>query len=442
MVQTIFLYEFKKIKNAISFWLLLLIVFCIGILSLYNGSKTIAAQNNNITVAIEKEDAVFKGIVKQIQVADTSTEDKKWDYSHLKDASWMLSSPNKRWTTYNTPNAMAALSIGNRDVYPYYHEIEPLSFYMRFFKSEINNPLTQLIGSIDVAFVIVFLFPLLIIALTFNLQSSEIENGTFAFLQTASISTNKILIVKSLFYFLIVIALLTSILLCAGIFISSLNWSVLLQFLGSSILYFVFWFAGTVILSSYKKTSIQNIGFLLGLWIVLLIALPAIGNSIANVAYKVNSDVFSENIRRVQVKKDKKSMADAIQKFNTLHPEFAGIDTAAAKLFDNAYAVGGELNDQIGDSLWAIYSKQIIHKEAFIKAFNIYNPAVLTQLYFNKITHTDLDNYLQYVQTARQFAQQVKMDLLDKAIKETELTEDDFLNRKKFSTQELYKNKQ
>ncbi len=434
MVTTIFKYEFKKVKNSVSFWLLILAIFCIGILSLYNGKATISQQNKNIAAAIKKEDVVFTGIIKQIIAADTSTEDKKWDYNRLKKSAWFISSPNKRWTTYNTPLPMSVLSIGNRDIYPYYHEIEPYSFYMRFFKTEIANPTTLLIGNIDLAFVIIFLFPLFIIALTFNLQSAEIENGTYQLLNTLAVSAKKILAIKGLFYFLIALLLLILILLSATLFVTTFNFKIWLQFLGIATLYLMFWFLAAVQFNKLKKSSLINISFLLGLWIILLIALPAIGNAIANVKYNLNSNVFSETTRRIQFKRGPETLKNTLQNFIKLYPKYKNTDTAGTLLIDKAFVVSGDFNDQIGDSLWAKYELEIKQKENFIQLFNFYNPAVITQLTLNKITQTNLANYLQYVKKARKFTQEVKMDVIDKVMNNKDLTINDFTNRKKFNS--------
>lgn len=432
MIQTIFLYEWKKLKQSASFWLIVFALLCIGFMALINGRHVMAEQRHNIHLAIAGEDSIFTNIVRQIQYPDTATEDNKWRYSRMKDPSWSITSPDKRWTTYWMPKPMSELSIGNRDVYPYYHEIEPYSFYMRFFKSEISNPFSLLIGNIDLAFVIIYLLPLFLIAFTFSLQSSEIESGTFALLSIVNISTRHILLYKTLFYYLLSLLLLVVLMLAALFFVHQVAWGVWLKFSIVSGLYLLIWTAASYCWNRLKRSSLVNIISLLCLWVLLLVVLPSTGNAIATVQYPVNAEVFSDHIRRVQLKYETDSLLQNVNRFLQLYPQYKKTDTSASELTGKAYIAKGVANDIQGDVLMKTYVGEMLKNERFIKRYNICNPAMLCQLYFNKIVETDLDSYLQYMHQARQFTQDVKMDLVDKLFRDELMTIKDFKNRKKF----------
>src|SRR5246127_3184980 len=78
------------------------------------------------------------------------------------------------------PLQLSPLSIGQSDVLPYYFKITTASKESVLTSNEIENPHRLLHGRFDLSFVIIYLFPLLIIALSYNAISSEQEQGTLA----------------------------------------------------------------------------------------------------------------------------------------------------------------------------------------------------------------------------------------------------------------------
>jgi ABC-2 type transport system permease protein len=62
------------------------------------------------------------------------------------------------------PAATGALAIGQSDLYPYYFKISTNSKETFANNDEIENPVHLLAGRFDLAFVIVYLLPLVILA--------------------------------------------------------------------------------------------------------------------------------------------------------------------------------------------------------------------------------------------------------------------------------------
>ena len=78
------------------------------------------------------------------------------------------------------PGPLAALAVGQGDLYPYYFKMTNRSKQTFINNDEIENPTNLLAGRFDLGFVTVFLFPLLILAMSYNLISAEREQGTLA----------------------------------------------------------------------------------------------------------------------------------------------------------------------------------------------------------------------------------------------------------------------
>ena len=61
---------------------------------------------------------------------------------------------------------------------------------------ELENPVSLMTGSLDIAFVVIFLLPIFILAMSYDLLSSEKERGTLAMILAHPISLRELLASK------------------------------------------------------------------------------------------------------------------------------------------------------------------------------------------------------------------------------------------------------
>src|SRR5262249_12371223 len=95
------------------------------------------------------------------------------------------------------PNApLAPLAIGQSDMSPDYYAITYRSKVQFMYDTEIENPWNLLSGHFDLAFVIVFLLPLMVCATSYNLLSGEREQGTLRMLCAQPLTVSTIVIGK------------------------------------------------------------------------------------------------------------------------------------------------------------------------------------------------------------------------------------------------------
>ena len=89
------------------------------------------------------------------------------------------------------------------------------TFEAQRFDTDLVNPSSLHAGNLDLAFVILFLFPLLVIVLTFNLIAEETESGTWKLVAVQAKSTfgfvfSKLLVRMCLLYLLLFLLLLAA----------------------------------------------------------------------------------------------------------------------------------------------------------------------------------------------------------------------------------------
>src|SRR6188508_2820797 len=82
------------------------------------------------------------------------------------------------WLALLPPAPLGALAIGQGDVCPNYIKVTARSLDALVSGDQIEHPLAVASGQFDVAFVILFLYPLLIFAVSFDLTASERDRGT------------------------------------------------------------------------------------------------------------------------------------------------------------------------------------------------------------------------------------------------------------------------
>ncbi|MGF7079662.1 DUF3526 domain-containing protein [Mucilaginibacter sp. UYCu711] len=428
MIKTVFIFEWKKISATAPFLAGVFMLLFVSIYALFNGKSIIKQQSGNISLAIERENTIFNGIVERIRHPDTTTTEAKWGYSHLKDAGWTITSPNKRWTSYWKPSSASFLSVGNRDIYPYYHELEPYSFYMRFFKNEISSPLKLLYGNFDLAFVIILLFPIFLIAFSFDAYAVEEESGTLSLLHTSG-KPVRLIFYKLLFYFLLTLLLLNLIMVTALIISSGLGTQQWGAFVLVANCYLLSWFILIYLITRLRFTSVISAILLITCWIFLCVGLPATFNAIANIRYPVNTEMFSKYIRRVQMSDDPTVKRKLLNKFYSFYPQYAHTDTSGPSYSNKLYTAYGNLNDRRADPLLSKYFLQMEQREEFLTRCNFFNPATICQQYFNQIAESDLKSYILYVRNVRNYVQIIKEDLTQKCFDQIPLTVEELEHR-------------
>jgi len=175
------------------------------------------------------------------------------------------------------PFVLQALNVGQSDIQPFYYKVYINKKQYLTYESEIENSFLQFIGNFDFAFVVIYLFPLLIIVFSYNVLSSEKEQGTWVLLKTSNQSIARMMLCRigiryfifTAFFWLIVTPFLVS--RIGPGFLSTANWVWLVLFVS---LYFLFWFAVSFLVNSFSMRSNVNAMVLIFIWLFTGIIVP------------------------------------------------------------------------------------------------------------------------------------------------------------------------
>jgi ABC-2 type transport system permease protein len=303
-----------------------------------------------------------------------------------------------------------SLAIGQRDVNPSIQSVTIRGLEGQKYDAELNNPNNLLSGNLDFSFVLIYIFPLLIIAFTYNILSEEKESGTWKIVVTQT--ENVFLYILKLFYIrvLIVIAILTALLFFAVLFLNIPLDQSFFAFLGLGILYLLFWFSISFYIVSLQKNSNFNAVILLTIWLFLIIILPATINTYIVNKYPVPEalelTLKQRNAYHEKWDMDKKITMD---QFYNHYPQFKKYPLPAEEFSWLWYYA----MQQAGDDESAQQSKELMSKleqrnkaSQFIAQFI---PTLHAQIQLNEIAKADLGNQLLYLKETQQFHEKLRL---------------------------------
>jgi ABC-2 type transport system permease protein len=370
----------------------LLVIFLAGLYALEHGHRVIAAQQNVIAATPALQQSHLEKMI-----AQHATPDPLNTLYYL------------NFFTTHEPSKFAPLSLGLRDVNPFNLKIRILTLEGQLYDGNISNPATLALGHFDLAFLLVFLYPLLIIAFTHNTLSSEQEQGIWPLLCSQPVAASKVLAVKAIIRFLpvVVVWLLT---LLVGMFWLRLP---LDQRLGLvlliSLAYLLFWFAASWLVISFKRSSNFNALTLLGVWLTLTILLPAALNvALATFLPVPEAFAVTVNQREGYHQQWDRPKAETMQRFFQRYPEYAAFQAPADKFSWGWYYAAQHLGDEDAAASSAQLRAKLKQRQQWTRRFAWFVPTINAQTTLNQIAQTELDDHLAYLDSVRSFHEQMR----------------------------------
>lgn len=392
----IFLYEWRHFIRS-PFKIVALILFVIAsIYGLQNGSKLYGEHKAEIAKMTDKLEEEKQKYLTMYEEGKLTDEERPWvDMSTPFWAIW--------WTpTYHfkAPSPAMVYSIGQAEQYGFYKRITFwASPYDADMAEEISNPERLQTGTLDFAFALLFLMPLLFLILVYNLKSAETEQGFLSLVYVQTASKNAWLISRMAFYFgvllLIVFALLLYGAMLTNVFEKASN--AFFQILLYAFLYLVFW-AILYFFILQKGTSILgNTLQMVGLWLLFAFVIPASVHQSISIAKPAN---LMTDFIEVRDKQQDLYANDSIfqQKLTALFPEIVKSpvyqDSTKINLARNQSA-SALVNELKKESIKPI-EKENQEKNSLIQTTFWFNPVSFFQNKLNRISQTHFDDYQNY----------------------------------------------
>ncbi|MCI0388883.1 MAG: DUF3526 domain-containing protein [Acidobacteria bacterium] len=371
----------------------LIVIFLAGLYAVEHGRRVIAAQRQVIAATPGLQQKHLQKML--AQHADPTSIGNELYYINF--------------FTMHEPSRLAPLSIGLRDVNPFNLKVRMLTLEGQLYDSDISNPATLALGNFDLSFLLVFLYPLLIIAYTHNTLSAEQEQGTWNLICSQPVSPRGILAIKAALRFSAIVGVWLLTLLASVAWLRlpldrRMGFALLV-----SLLYLLFWFAASLLVMSFRQSSNFNALALLGVWLCLAILVPAALNVTLSILLPV-PEALEATVRQREGYHQQwdRPKAETMQRFFGRYPEYASFQAPPDKFSWGWYYAAQHLGDEESAASSAQFRDKLRQRQRWMRRMAWLMPTINTQTSFNAIAQTELDNHLTYLDSVRGFHERVR----------------------------------
>lgn len=332
-----------------------------------------------------------------------------------------------RFAYVNEANAINGLSIGQRDVNNSIQFINIRNLEAQKYDTDLYNPLNLLVGNLDFGFVLLYLFPLLLIAVTYNLLSEEKESGTWPLVSVQSKKPLRMLLAKLAIRALVVYALLALLFAVAIIALAIPLDAALLATVGLSVLYLLFWLAACFWVVSWNRSSAVNAVSLLTVWVLLTFILPAAVNNYITVKYPV-PEALATTVEQREGYHEKWDLdkQSTLNSFYAHYPQFKKYPLPNRQFsWLWYYAMQQSGDDDAADQV-AKLKEKLRQRNKASNSIAQFIPTLHTQLQLNALGRSDLVNYLNFLDSTERFHERLRLHFYPKIFEEAQAKDEDW----------------
>jgi len=240
--------------------------------------------------------------------------------------------------------------------------------------AELENPSVLLTGRLDLAFALVWLFPLFLLALTYDLLAGDREAGTLRLACAQGVAPGRWLAIRALTRALPVLALAGLATLVVGAGGAGESFSRLILALAFVLAYGLFWVALAAAVNVAARTAAGSAAALGAAWVVLVLVAPTLLNVAVETLHPTPSrPELVAAARRASGDAEKRG-GDVLQSFYRDHPELAP-PGQQADLAAQLLAVQTEVGRAI-EPVQRRFHDQLARQQATVGRWRLASPAI------------------------------------------------------------------
>jgi ABC-2 type transport system permease protein len=328
----------------------------------------------------------------------------------------------------NPTSNLAGLSIGQRDINSSIQAPTIRTLEAQKYDTEIRNPYYLMTGNFDLSFVILYLFPLVIIALSFNLYSEEMELGTWPLVRSQNISSRKYLLTKISVPYVFITAVLLLLYALAAIFLRISFNKVFTAYMLGNFLYVSFWFSVALLVISFFKSSSVNAVVLLSTWLLLNLLLPAAVNNHITRKYPVPESLSTMLKQRDGYHKKWDLPEDSTMTlFFKEYPEYSTYKWTNEGLSWIWYYAMQHMGDVDAREDKNTFMQKLYQRENLSKKLSRFIPTLYTQLYNTDLAQSSLSNHLKFLDSTTNFHERLRKYFYPKIFTAAPVLQEDWI---------------
>ena len=305
MIKLMISHETRQLFRSGALWSILGLVVLAIVFAAWSGGRSVTRQLAGAGAAAKFEDGLRNHMRRDAEKyeAKVTSEGGEYQFAAVRHAPGMgppqgtnAGAVGAETAMYVSlpPTGLAALSIGQSDIQLNYLPVSMATTLDVTKYLELENPVSLMTGSLDIAFVVIFLLPIFILAMSYDLLSSEKERGTLAMILAHPISLRELLaskiIARAGMLLAVVLALGLIALFSIGTDLGSADtWARFGLWVVATLLYALFWFSLAVLVNVYGNNSATNGTVLAGIWLVVVVVVPTLVSLVATAVHPAPS---------------------------------------------------------------------------------------------------------------------------------------------------------
>jgi ABC-2 type transport system permease protein len=310
------------------------------------------------------------------------------------------------------PAPLAALSVGQSDLLPSAMRVSTEPREQMRSVSEIENPHRLLEGRFDASFVLIYLYPLLILAFSYNLLAGEKEQGTLALLLSQPVSLARLMTGKVVIRLLGFVGI-TLVMALGGLWATGASltaagtWLSFAWWLLAVVVYGAFWFAVALAVGSLGRSSAATALGVAGVWLLFVLVLPSLANLAVNALYPVPSRVEMVQATREASEQASTRGSALLARYFEDHPEMVPVVSAGetANALATRFAVADEVA-RLVEPVLTRYDSQLAQQRRVASWLRLFSPALLIRDVFDDVAGTSQARHTHFANQVDTFHRQ------------------------------------
>ena len=396
-ILRVFLFEWKHfVRNSFKTFALLLFIVA-SIYGLHNGAALYEKQNIEIEKLTKKATAEKQTVLSYFEKGEKGPKNNaRIDVTTPYWAIW--STPTYH---FKKPAPTIVFNTGQTEQYGFYKAISISSSpYDKDMVSEISNPERIQSGTLDFSFVILFLIPLLLLILLYNIKGSEAEQGFLPLIFVQTNSKNWWILSRTAFYGILLFLVLFGLMLygttLTDVLVSNTAfWNIFLWVT----IYLLFWLIIYYLIVTFGKNTLSNTLQMIGVWLLFAFIIPATVQQWISIEKPTNLmidiiDTKRDKTDEIYALSDELTDAALFKLFPDLKQTVIALDTVRIKKA-RGYSVRALINGAMKKATKTIEEDNQFKNE-FISKTCWFNPLTYFQNKLNQLSKTHYDDYQAY----------------------------------------------
>ena len=341
------------------------------------------------------------------------------------------------WLALLPPAPLGALAAGQSDVYPNYIKVTARNLDSLVTGDQVEHPLAVASGQLDVAFIVLFFYPLLIFAVSFDLTATERDRGTLRMLLAKPVRLRDLVVGKMLARALLlslpVIAIPVAIMTTAEAVAVQASFASFAAWMVAVLAYGSIWYGIALIVNARGWNAAANALVLAGIWLLFAIVGPATINLLIAVVYPMPSRVEAAVEARAATQDATVQGSRQLGQFLQDHPTSANVGREGMRQFA---ALQAARDRQIADRLQAVeaaFDAQLRRQRRLASWLSVLSPTMVAQQVLLESAGTSASRFEHFERSAAAFQERWKAYFEPRVLDAATLNETDVLEAPTFA---------